>query len=167
MSHTKTITIFGFTIFILAIAILAIMLFRDKHNNSLSESVLAKEIANICKKQRHCTIVMKDLITENWDKMYVFKLSAHLQDINRALGFEYHYFEDIATRIVFVKDSIVVYHEDEFPDPESPKNNELIFDIEDRANYKMYTPNNAIFDIQTVNFNKNSKYYKLTQVNKN
>lgn len=65
------------------------------------------------------------------------------------------------------KDSIVVYHEDEFPDPESPKNNELIFDIEDKANYKMYTPNNAIFDIQTVNFNKNSKYYNLTQVNKN
>ena len=72
---------------------------------------------------------MSNIVPEDWDYVYIFKTNTSLEEINRQLGFEYPYFEDIVARIVFVKNNTVVYHEDEFPNPEKVKKGELIFDI--------------------------------------
>ncbi len=106
---------------------------------------------------------MKDLVNVAWDKMYVFKEGVSLEQINQVLGFKYNYFEDIAKRIIFVKGKEVVLHEDEFPGVESAKNGELIFKIGDNVMFKSYSPDEAIFNVQKIEFSKGN-YYELTPV---
>lgn len=65
-----------------------------------------------------CEVKMQDIITDDWDYMYVFYPEDSLEKINSELGFEYKCWEDIATTIIFVKNNVVIYHEDEFPYPE-------------------------------------------------
>ena len=104
---------------------------------------------------------MKAIVNEQWDKMYVFKESASLEKINQVIGFNYPYFEDVAKRIIFTKSGKVVFHEDEFPGVESAKNGELVFNIGDTIDYKIFLPSEAIFNVQKVDFSKGS-YYELT-----
>lgn len=106
---------------------------------------------------------MRDLIKEPWDKMFVFKEGVSLEQINKTLGFEYKYFEDIASRIIFAKGNEVVFHEDQFPNVESRKNGELVFNMGDTVLFKVYLPDEAIFNVQKVDLDKGS-YYQLTNL---
>ena len=131
--------------------------------NINSYSMIAKKIEKECNETQSCKINIKDLVNIAWDKMYVFKEGVSLEQINQVIGFEYTYFEDIAKRIIFVKGKEVVLHEDEFPGVESAKNGELIFNIGDSVMFKGYSPDEAIFNVQKIEFSKGS-YFELTQV---
>ena len=126
-----------------------------------SNSIIAKKIEKECNGKDTCKINMQATVNEQWDKMYVFKESASLERINQVIGFTYPYFEDIAKRIIFTRAGKVVFHEDEFPGVESAKNGEVVFNIGDTSDYKIFLPGEAIFNVHKVDFDKSS-YYELT-----
>ena len=102
--------------------------------NDTSKSVISKKINKECIEQ-NCEINMSRIITEDWDYVYIFRINNSLEEINNQLGFQYLYFEDIATRIIFVKNKTVVYHEDEFPNPEKVKQNEYFNALQVKFSY--------------------------------
>lgn len=146
----------------IGIFFIAFLIFSCNENTN-SESTIAKKIEKECNNKLSCRINMAALVNKDWDKMYVFNEGVSLEQINQVLGFKYDYFEDIAKRIVFVKGNKVVFHEDEFPGVESAKNGQLVFNIGDNIMFKSYLPNEAIFNIQRVEFDK-GMYYELTSV---
>ena len=148
----KNISIFFLALFIISC-----------NENINSDSVIAKKIEKECNNNLSCRINMATLVNKDWDKMFVFKEGVSLEQINQVLGFKYDYFEDIAKRIVFVKGNQVVFHEDEFQGVESAKNGELVFNIGDSLMFKSYLPNEAIFNVQRIEFSKGI-YYELTSV---
>lgn len=111
--------------------------------NDVSNSEISKKIEKDCKSQ-NCEINMANYIVEDWDYMFIFKVNTSLEQINNQLGFTYPYFEDIANRIIFVKGDKIIYHEDEFPNPEKFKKGELIFNIGDE-NFIKIKKDKAIF----------------------
>jgi hypothetical protein len=111
--------------------------------NDVSNSEISKKIEKDCKSQ-NCEINMANYIVEDWDYMFIFKVNTSLEQINSQLGFTYPYFEDIANRIIFVKGDKIIYHEDEFPNPEKVKKGELIFNIGDE-NFIKIKKDKAIF----------------------
>lgn len=144
--------------------ILFLLYFVTSCNENInSDSMIAKKIEKKCNEKQSCKVNIKDLVNVAWDKMYVFKEGVSLEQINHVIGFKYTYFEDIAKRIIFVKGKEVVFHEDEFPGVESAKNGELIFNIGDSVMFKGYSPDEAIFNVQKIEFSKGS-YFELTQV---
>lgn len=91
---------------------------------------------------------MSDLTDFSWDKMFVFREGTELEEINKVLGFKYPYFEDVASRIIFVKSNQVVYHEDEFPDPSNSANERVIFIYpNDTSDYMIFSVDNAKFNL--------------------
>ncbi|MGH2666303.1 hypothetical protein [Flavobacterium sp.] len=119
-----------------------------------SDSQIGKKIKEVCTTQ-NCEINMTDIVPEQWDYMYIFKTGASLEFINSKLGFQYPYFEDIGNRMIFVKGNNVIYHEDEFPNPERIKKGEVIFDLGDSI-YTKVKRENAIFSVHSE-----GEYFKL------
>lgn len=89
--------------------------------------------------------------------MYVFSEEVTLDKINKELGLNYPYFEDIAKRIIFVKSNEVVYHEDKFPYPNS-KPDKINFKLSDTFNFMIFTKKNAIFKVKKE-YNNGRTYY--------
>jgi len=123
---------------------------------------IADNIENKCKGIDSCTttINMQEVTDFKWDKLYLFKEGASLEDVNKALGFAYPYFEDIASRIIFVSDNKIVYHEDEFPNPEAKPTAGIIFRYNDNAIIHSCNFSNAIFNVKKTVV-KGYKYYEL------
>lgn len=124
---------------ILCLIFLFLLISCDDTSKSEISQKIDKEYTD-----ENCEIRMSNLIPEDWDYVFIFKTNNSLEEINNQLGFEYPYFEDVATRIVFVKNKNIVYHEDEFPNPEKVKKGEMIFDIGDKSFAKI-TRDKAIF----------------------
>lgn len=131
-----------------------VLLFLLFSCNETSKSKISQKI-NKEYTGENCEIDMSVIVSEDWDYFYIFKTNTSLEEINNILGFDYPYFEDIATRIVFIKNNSIVYHEDEFPNPEKVKKGELIFDI-GRTNFAKIMKNNAIFLVH-----KEDNFFKL------
>jgi len=132
----------------------------NKNNNGKLEQRIASRIAGVCGKQ-DCSIDLSKITWFKWTKFYVFKETATLATIETAIQQKYPYFTDIARRLIFLdENNTIVYHEDIFPNVEGVSNRDVIFDIEDTADYKVYT--NVSF---SVNIRKTDKffYYLLDQ----
>jgi sulfur carrier protein ThiS len=121
---------------------------------------IIEQFENQCYQKPSCLINLRDVTNFKWDKTYLFKEGTTLEDINAALGFQYPYFEDIAERIVFVYNNKVVYHEDQFYDPDSPSIAGLIFQLSDSIPYYSSDYNHTIFTVKKKTINGN-KYYEL------
>ena len=113
---------------------------------SCQNSIQDKIVDNIKKNVQgdSCVVKMVNITSFNWDKMYVFSENSGLEDVNKQLGFEYPYFEDIAKRIIFTKSKKVVYHEEEYPDPEKKSKLEFILG-NDTTKVMMFTKRTAVF----------------------
>jgi hypothetical protein len=68
-----------------------------------------------------------------------------LKNANFYIKWESHPYEDVANRVIFVKDKQVVFHEDVFPSIEAPHHNELIFMLPDTVFYAEFTKQTAQF----------------------
>jgi len=120
---------------------------------SCQNSIQDKIVDNIKKNVQgdSCVVKMVNITSFNWDKMYVFSENSGLEDVNKQLGFEYPYFEDIAKRIIFTKSKKVVYHEEEFPDPD--KKSKLEFILGNGTTKAMvFTRETAIFSAKKKDF---------------
>lgn len=52
---------------------------------------------------------MSSLTPFDWDKMYVFSPSVHMEELDKYLGFHYPYFDDVANRMIFTKSNKIFY----------------------------------------------------------
>lgn len=132
-------------------------------NQIKSDSIIGKKIGEYCKEDYPCVVEMEKIISGQWDTMFVFKEQVSLEEINKTIGFNYPFFEDIGKRILFIKDKEVVYHEDEFPNAESAKDGEIKFNMNDSTKIKSYGRKEAVFLVRRTDFDKGS-YYELTPV---
>ena len=117
--------------------------------NSIQDKILSSFKENGQKDS--CVIKILDITSFDWDKMYVFCTNSGLQEVNQQLGFQYPYFEDIAKRIIFTKSKKVVYHEEEYPDPEKKSKLEFILG-NDTIKVMVFTRKNAIFYAKRKDF---------------
>lgn len=110
------------------------------------------------------TFRMQDVTNFEWDSMYVFDGGCELPYINGILGFDYIYYNDIADRIIFVKDKKVIYHEDKFPNPSPTEGEILSFSISnDSIRYLCFNIDNAVFKAEKEKY-KNVYYISLKPV---
>lgn len=110
-----------------------------------------------------CIVNIKEITNFKWDKMFVFKTTASLEIINEALGFDYPYFEDVAERIVFVKDNKIIYHDDYYPTFDDNVYTSLVFEIGSGLPYKSFNTDRAIFEIKKKEIENKQVYYVLSQ----
>lgn len=122
--------------------------------NQKSDSKIGKKINEKCI-EKNCVINMADIVSGDWDYMYVFQLGMSQDQVNSKLGFKYPFFEDVASRVIFINNNEVVYHEDEFPNPEKIKKGELYFES-GNSNYLKIPREKAIFIVT-----KTDGYYQL------
>lgn len=119
------------------------------------ESKIDYMVGKICFDQEGgCIVALKDLIVEDWDYVLISNEAFSLEELNNQLGFEYPYFMDIGNRIIFVKGEKVIYHEDEFFNPDNIKEGKVFFNF-DKSNYMKIERNNATFKV--IKYNNN--YY--------
>jgi hypothetical protein len=118
------------------------------------QNSIQDKIVNDIKKngqEDSCVVKMVNITSFDWDKMYIFRKNSGLEEVNQQLGFEYPYFEDIAKRIIFTKSKKVVYHEEEYPDPDKKSKLEFTFG-NDTTKVMVFTKKTAIFSAKKKEF---------------
>jgi len=144
---------------LLIFIVLVLMLGSCK--KSSIKNIIADKVENKCQNMKTCTINMQEVTNFKWDKVYLFSEGTSLEDIDKALGFHYSYFEDIASRIVFVLDHQVVYHEDEFPYPNKKPLAGVLFKFNNDTIPHIFTLSDANFSVKKTTV-KGNLYYELT-----
>jgi hypothetical protein len=76
---------------------------------------LDEKFQSDCQNADSCSISFNSLTVFTFDTMYIFKPWVSLEEVDRVLGINYPYWDDIADRIIFKYGGKIVYHEDEFP----------------------------------------------------
>ena len=110
---------------------------------------IAKKIQEKCKDSDACKVDLRDVTNFKWDSVYFFKEGFNLERMKKVLGFRYPYWEDVASRIVFVSGKKVVYHEDEFPDPDMKPKGGVVFNIYNNSTpYYSFCPSVAFFEVK-------------------
>jgi|688.fasta_scaffold289601_2 hypothetical protein len=73
-----------------------------------------------CIEDKNCIVDFSNIMSFEWDTMCYYSGANSLEDINKDLGFELKEFTDIGDRVLFIKDSKVVYQKEWFPNPSEP-----------------------------------------------
>ncbi len=71
----------------------------------------------------------------DWEVLYVFRETATLSQIEDVMGTSYPYFEDVARRLVFMKENQIMHHEAVFPNVEGILSGQALFSIPDTSHY--------------------------------
>lgn len=112
--------------------------------NKVSNSKIGEYLSKNCIKN-DCEIDLVKVIEINWDTVYFFDQSSSLKFINQTLHTNYD-FVDVGRKIIFKEGNQIVYSEDEFPNPEMTKKNEILFSIGVNTAWK-FSRNDAKFII--------------------
>ena len=70
--------------------------------------------------------------------MYVFKYNVRLEEMNTVLGVNFENYTEFTRKIVFLSNGKIVYEEEEKTNIEGLVDNQVVFDIPDTMNYKVY-----------------------------
>lgn len=125
-----------------------------QESNDLSNKIISYIDANA---DENNTVVfnMNEFTNFKWDKMVIYDVGASNTQISEALGVEYKDSTDLMTGMVFV-----------FPFQfENPS--ELIIHVGDNASYRVFTPNNAVFEIGKGQLDEKNYYYWIQPFNNN
>lgn len=101
----------------------------------------------------NCVIDFSTCFDFEWDTMYYFSAKYSLEEINKELGFEFVFFEDVADRVIFVYKKNIVYHQDWFCKPEDSLRGTVFMS---KTGKQKYSKNNAKFS-----FTKNGNAFVL------
>ncbi|MDH6251250.1 hypothetical protein M2347_000977 [Chryseobacterium sp. H1D6B] len=133
---------------------------NEKNDNSKFENQIVTLIKESCAAE-NCFIDLSEITSFKWNKLYVFKETASNAEVEKIINQKYPYFEDVARRFIFIdKNNKIVYHEDVFPNVEGLADEDVIFDIPDSINYKIYTNHNFKVIKEKI---KKGHYYILKQ----
>lgn len=80
-------------------------------------------------KDKSCIIDLKNYLDFEWDTMYYFSGANSLEEIERVMRIRYENYEDIGTRLIFIKNKQIVYDYDWFPNPNREKSG-VVFETE-------------------------------------
>jgi hypothetical protein len=127
------------------------------------ETRIAKRVNSSCGASTTCLIRIKDLTDFQWDKMYVFKYNATLEQIKEALGVSLPEKSQFTRKIVFMKEGKVIYNEELPTNIEHVTTGEVVFDIPDNSVYKGYTIDAAVFHAEKKESDY-GVYYELKQI---
>ena len=141
---------------------IGILLISTGCNKSIEDKI-GKKIEDECSSKTACVISIKTITDFEWEKMYVFGSSARLEDINKALGFEYPYYKEFSRIIVFMDNGKIVYHEENSSNVEHLEDKDVIFNYGHSLKYSSYNMSDAVFKAQ-INQIENGVYYELTPV---
>src|ERR1700686_761602 len=130
-------------------ALFCLALGCEKQTTSGFESKLISAITSKCQTPVPCTLRMKDMTNFEWDKVYIFKYTAHRGVVEKAIGSPLKDFTEFHRRIVFTDNGHVVFHEEEPTNIEHVKNNEVVFDIPDSSEYSVYGED-VMFTVQKI-----------------
>ena len=131
------------------------------HKPSLLESRIADYWEHHCSAAVRCQIDMTTITPVSWDSMYVFKINASKEDVERAVDIRsFDSFEEMTRKIILRKGKRIVYQEQPWTDPEGLVNGEAVFDLADDQRFKVYDPSQAIFFLKKVSLKKGS-YFEL------
>jgi|GEM_PF-3174433 len=144
--------------YILGFLFLLLSCNHNKGRTEFEKNVEEKFISD-CDNVRICRLDIKEITQFDWDTMYVFKPTVSAAEIDDILGFKYPYFQDVAFRIIFIKDNQVVYHDDYFPNFDNSLTSILKFNFEDSEYLKVSTQNAFFQIIQEKNID--GFYYHL------
>ncbi len=126
-------------------------------NSSMQDKII-NNIQKSCQKDS-CIVKMSAITPFDWEKMYVFREGADLQEINKQLGFNYPYFKDVAKRLIFIKSNKIIYHEDEFPYPDKKPVNKIFFIFRNDSIKSMsFTKESAVFYVSRQSSGKFFNY---------
>jgi len=146
------------------VAVIALLLICSGcSTNGAFEQKIVRRINSTCKGSIDCTIRIKDLTNFDWDKMYAFKYTVRADEAEKAMGVPLPEYTEFTRKIVFLKSNQIVYFEEEPTDIEGPVNGQIAFDIPDLGNYKLYTPDTAVFKARKLE-SRNIVYYELNQI---
>lgn len=134
-----------------------------KKDNTPFEAKLLSAISSKCQGRFPCTLPIKDVTDFEWDKLYVFKYTAHRGIVEKAVGHELRDFQEFHRRIIFTNRGNIVLYDEEPTNIEHVINNEVVFDIPDSNDYGSYDAS-ATFAIQKIATPRGS-YYQLTKMN--
>jgi len=135
----------------------------SKYKKTEFEKGIELKYNSVCKDTNTCAINIKEVTSFAWDKMYVFKTTASLEIVNEALGFNYPYFEDVAERVIFIKDKKVVYHDDYYPTFDDDVYTSLVFTLSNETSFKSFSADSAIFKIEKKEIENKQTYFVLSQ----
>jgi hypothetical protein len=128
------------------VCIFLLMFCHCKNQPSELYNLIAKE----CDLNDSCQLRISTVTPYQWDRLLVCDPNIILDTLNAKLGFEYPFFEDVASRIIFTKGNLVVYHEDMFPSPDIHDGYEVLFAVPDSVRYAIFTPSNAVFNVNKL-----------------
>lgn len=114
------------------------------------EKKLYNMLDDYIEKSGRDTVDMTDIVTEKWDTLFVFPPGSELRP-------QYQKNQDIARRIVFVKDNHAVYVENEVAVEVAYK---VVFDTEEH----FFTPQTALFDAKRIDSENNGIIFCLTPI---
>lgn len=116
------------------------------------KDLLYNRVDNYIKEKDGNTIKMNDIIKDDWDTMFVFPPTSNLRP-------RFQKYQDIARRIVFVKDNQIVYQEDEIAVETAHK---VTFDTDQYY----FTPETAVFEVRRIDSENNGIIYFLSPTKK-
>ena len=125
------------------------------------EQKIAQRVEDSCKPASASVIRIKDLTDFEWDKMYAFEYNAELYSIEQAIGTSYPDFVQFKRRMVFLKDGRVVYREDQATNIERVLDGQVVFDIPDGEDYRVYGPDTLF--LATREKWDDGVYYELSE----
>jgi hypothetical protein len=137
--------------------------FGCKKHNPRFEAKLVSAITTKCQSQFPCTLRIKDVTDFEWDKLYVFKYTAHRGVVEKAVGHQLKDYGEFRRRIAFTNKGNIVLYEEEPTNIEHLVNNEVVFDIPDSSDYRIYD-SDATFAVQKIPIPDGS-YYELKKAN--
>lgn len=99
------------------------MLFScEKSNNSIAKTIFYDVLNN-----NKSEIDISDYTDFEWDVVYVFLVPVSLEEINRTIGVEYNHYEEFSRPIIFVKNNLVIFSENENINLEGLSEGQLIY----------------------------------------
>jgi hypothetical protein len=126
------------------------------------EGKLVAKIKASCQSEKVCTIRVRDVTNFAWDKMYVFPYTVNREEVEGVVGVPLPEWEEFKRMIIFTNGGKLVYFENDPTNIEHPINEQVVFDIPDRAGHRAYGPD-PVFEVTQKDSDKDL-YYELKLV---
>lgn len=127
------------------------------------EGKIVRSIRHDCRSNPKCQVQISSLSTFDWDKMYIFSQGFNADQVEEVSGLRPSKDDFAATKFMFVKDNAIVFYEQKGVDWEGGTKTRLYFKHSDSQSYGIYTPDTAVFSVETIS-SANGGYYNLTPV---
>lgn len=148
----------------LVVAALLLVLFSSCLTKSIDpnsfEGKLVTTINSTCGDFSNCTIRLKDVTEFDWDRVFVFNYAVTQEEIEKLVGNPFPRYQEFERSMIFLNGGKIVYSESDPTDIESLINNQVVFDTDERGNYKSYSSESR-FEVKRKQF-RGGVYYELT-----